>query len=274
MKTTLYWIMAIIITLATAYYQRKTGPTRPKKAEVILDGTQYTFRLNRTHEGGKDCEISLEVPDTLISGKLVFKRFPSDDEWTERVMERDSTVLKATLPVQPPAGKLAYRIVLASRYEHIEVPLDENVIIRFKGEVPRIIMAPHILIMFIAMLLSNLAGLLAIAGHKRHVLYGRLTLIGLLLGGMILGPLVQFHAFGEAWTGIPLGWDLTDNKTLLSFLFWGVAVAMNWKKKRPGYTILAAVFLLLIYTIPHSMYGSELDYSTGEVTQGFINLIR
>jgi hypothetical protein len=45
---------------------------------------------------------------------------------------------------------------------------------------------------------------------------------------------------------------------------------MNYKKERPIYSILAAVGLLLVYSIPHSMFGSELDYSTGQVTQGII----
>ncbi len=274
MKTTLYWVLAVVITLATAYYQRKSGPTRPKKVEITLNGTHYKLMFLRTHEGEKDCEISLEIPDTLIGGKLVYKRYPSNDEWKEVALVRDSTLLKANLPVQPPAGKIAYHVHLESKYEHLDATGDEPVIIRFKGEVPKIIMAPHILFMFIAMLLSNLAGLLATVGHNRYIFYGKLTLIALLIGGMILGPLVQFHAFGEAWAGIPVGWDLTDNKTLISFVFWLFAVALNWKKTRPGYTILAAVVLLLIYTIPHSVYGSELDYSTGEVTQGFITLIR
>ncbi len=50
---------------------------------------------------------------------------------------------------------------------------------------------------------------------------------------MILGPIVQKYAFGELWTGIPFGWDLTDNKTLIAFLFWILAVIMNRKKERP-----------------------------------------
>ncbi len=87
---------------------------------------------------------------------------------------------------------------------------------------------------------------------------------------MILGPLVQKYAFGELWTGVPFGWDLTDNKTLIAFIFWILAVVMNRKKERPLYTALAAVVLLLVYSIPHSMFGSELDYATGQVTQGLI----
>jgi len=36
------------------------------------------------------------------------------------------------------------------------------------------------------------------------------------------------------------------------------------------YSILAAVVLLVIFSIPHSLFGSELDYSSGQVTQGLI----
>jgi hypothetical protein len=87
---------------------------------------------------------------------------------------------------------------------------------------------------------------------------------------MILGPIVQKFAFGSFWTGVPFGWDLTDNKTLIAFLFWILAVVMNLKKERPVYTILAAIVLLLVFSVPHSLFGSELDYSSGQVTQGFI----
>jgi len=67
---------------------------------------------------------------------------------------------------------------------------------------------------------------------------------------------------------VPFGWDLTDNKTLIAFLFWLFAVIMNLKKERPLYIVLASLILLLVYSIPHSLFGSELDYDTGQVIQG------
>jgi hypothetical protein len=45
---------------------------------------------------------------------------------------------------------------------------------------------------------------------------------------------------------------------------------MNRKKDKPVYTILAAIILLLVFSIPHSLFGSEFNYSTGHVTQGII----
>ncbi|UCG28572.1 MAG: hypothetical protein JSV24_04220 [Bacteroidales bacterium] len=273
MKTRLYWILALVITLAAAYYQRTTGPTRPKKVIININNTTYKFKFVRTHGGTDDCEIILNIPDTEVNGKLFYKRFPTNDEWTVADMIRDGETLKASLPQQPPAGKLAYYLKLETRNETVDVSSGDPVIIRFKGDVPAIVMVPHILLMFIAMLLSTLAGLLAIVKHQRYRFYGILTVIFFFTGGLILGPVVQYYAFGEAWTGIPFGWDLTDNKTLISFIVWLVAVILNLKKKRPAFVILAAVVLLVIYSIPHSLFGSEFDYTSGEITQGFINFL-
>ena len=82
--------------------------------------------------------------------------------------------------------------------------------------------------------------------------------------------IVQYCAFGEFWTGVPFGWDLTDNKTLIALFFWVLAVIMNRKKERPFYVALAAIVLLLVYSIPHSMFGSQLNYESGSVSQGII----
>jgi hypothetical protein len=120
------------------------------------------------------------------------------------------------------------------------------------------------------MLFSNLSGLLAAFRIPSYRKYTFLTFGFLFVGGMILGPVVQLYAFGDLWTGVPFGWDLTDNKTLIAFLFWVPAVVMNLKKQRPVYTLIASIVLLLVYSIPHSMFGSHLDYNTGTVTQGMI----
>jgi len=101
-------------------------------------------------------------------------------------------------------------------------------------------------------------------------LYSVLTLATLIAGGMILGPLVQKYAFGAFWTGVPFGWDLTDNKTLIALIFWIFAVIMNKKRNTGLYTVIAAAVTLIVFSIPHSLFGSELDFSSGEVTQGIL----
>jgi hypothetical protein len=73
---------------------------------------------------------------------------------------------------------------------------------------------------------------------------------------------MQKFAFGVAWSGFPLGMDLTDNKTLIAFLFWIAALVAGRKGKaaRP-FVIAASLVTLLIFLVPHSLFGSELDYS-------------
>lgn len=273
MKKTTFWILAIFITLASAYYQRKTGPTYPKKVEIELNQQLINFKMPRSHYSTSDCLIEIPVKDSLTKGAIVYKRFPTQDEWKRIELNYSDQKLTGYLPKQPPAGKLQYYIKLWNGNTPQNIQTSQEVIMRFKGEVPDWALIPHVILMFAAMLISNLSGLFALGKIKKQVFYGRLTLILLLAGGMIFGPIVQYYAFGQAWTGIPLGWDLTDNKTLIAVIFWFAAVVANSKKTNYKYTIVAAIVLFLIYIIPHSLFGSELDYEKGKVVTGMINLI-
>ena len=271
-NTALYWLLAVIITLAAAYYQRKTGPTYSKELNISLDGKNYEIELPRTHGGDEACPVILEIADNNVQGELIYRKYPTDDKWQTITLNREEDLLTGNLPHQPPAGKLEYFLKLSTPNEDINLFESNPVVIRFKGAVPLSILLPHIWFIFAAMLVSNFTGIIAFMKHPKQRIYGKITLIMLFLGGMIFGPLVQFHAFGEYWTGIPFGWDLTDNKTLIAFLFWILAVAGNWKREKPSLTILAAVIMLIIFSIPHSMFGSELDPETGEVISGMVQL--
>ncbi len=274
MKALLFWILAIIITLAAVIYQRKTGPTYDKQTEVAIGNTTYKFKLVRSHGGESDCKVELNIPDKEVEGKIYYKRFPTNEGWAVVQMDREGDNLKGFLPHQPPAGKLEYKVELVKHGEAFMLNNGIPVVIRFKGAVPGAVLVPHVLFIFIAMLLGNLSGIMAIFRHKKFRLYARFTLLFLAIGGMFLGPWVQWHAFGEAWAGVPFAWDLTDNKTLVSFIFWIIAVLTNHKKERPAYVVVASIVMLIIYAIPHSMYGSQLDPETGEIIQGWVRLIR
>lgn len=265
------WLFAILITMSAVIYQRMTGPTYPKRVKVELDGKTYKLKLIRSHGGSDDAPVELAI-DKDYNAILYYKFFPETegDEWKMTVFAREGDKLVAELPNQPPAGKLMYYIEISTEKGIIPIQKEAPVVVRFKGGVPDFILWPHVFFMFFSMLLANVAGLFAVWKVDRYKRYTNLTLISLILGGMILGPLVQLYAFGELWTGIPFGWDLTDNKTLIAFVFWLLAVVGNWKKDRRYLTIIAAVVVLAVYSIPHSMFGSELDRTSGVVTQGMI----
>jgi len=62
---------------------------------------------------------------------------------------------------------------------------------------------------------SNYANAVTVAGITTGMVF---------LGGFPLGWAVAYQRYGVAWTGLPFGLDITDNKTLLILLLWIGAV--------------------------------------------------
>jgi hypothetical protein len=256
------WILAIIITLGSAIYQRMSGPTYPKRGMVNFQANEISFKLLRTETVNTNAPITLTVPDTTTSGYVKFVRYKSHDEWSEVPLRREDDNLVAHLPHQPPAGKLMYFVYLTKNEHQISLTRDEPVILRYKGDVPAFILLTHVFIIFFAMLLSNRTGLEALDANGKAYKYMLWTIGLFFVGGFILGPVMQKYAFGALWTGVPFGIDLTDNKTLIAMVGWLWA----WYKNRGGrdgrvWIIFAAVLMLAIYLIPHSVLGSEIDYT-------------
>ncbi len=284
MKKILIWFLAFIITVGAAYYQRKTGPTHPKTDTITLADSTWSVKLIRSN-GARDARVKLPMKDPEVSATLYYKKYRVNENWTavefeikalsghpslskNKSKKAHEEAFVAYLPQQEPAGKLEYYIELNGYGSQAYISKEAPVVIRFKGDVPAGVLIPHILLMFLSMMIATLAGLFALFKIDRFRRYTFWTFGILFIGGFIFGPWVQWYAFGDWWTGVPFGWDLTDNKTLFAFIFWIAAVIGNRKKARPGLVILAAIMTLVIFSLPHSMFGSELDYATGEVTQG------
>ncbi len=263
-KNFLLWTLALIITLASAFYQRVTGPTYPKRIKTEINRTEIKFKLPRTH-GGQDAQpVALPVGNADVKAFLVWKRYKTNDEWTYVPMQRRNDTLIANLPGQPPAGKLEYFLVIDENGKKRTIPENETVVIRFKGKVPLWVLIPHIIAMFTAMLFSTRTGLEIFNknGGDKYKKYAYWTIALLFIGGFIFGPIMQKYAFGEFWTGVPFGYDLTDNKTLIAMLGWLVAVYMFKKSAKPlNWAVFASVLTFAMYMIPHSVLGSELDYN-------------
>lgn len=312
----LLWILAVVITISAAVYQRRIGPTRPLSGVAVVEGEAFRYRFHRSHPGplnykvefptsmptlremlrGKRSEQGGPTLDPAIRGILMQRRYNTDDPWVFTPMRREGGRLIGALPLQAPGGKVSYRVHVfraegAAANESpggdwalrpltaedvppgaVAVPSTGPVVLRFKGPVPVAIIIPHVLLMFLGMLWANRAGLEALKRGADPTRLTRWALILLAVGGFIFGPVMQWFAFGKAWTGIPFGWDLTDNKTLFAVLGWVIAWLLVRRSGRSGdasrarvWVVLAALLTLLVFSIPHSVRGSELDYSTGKV---------
>ena len=267
-KTGLIWVLCVLFTLSIAYYQRKTGPSHTIRGKISFADETIKYKLIRSHGGDQDALIEIPVNDSTIKGICKYRRKKAGDEWITQQMSFDGSKLIATLPHQPPAGKIEYFITLMKNEEELQLT-EEPVNIRFKGAVPAPVLIVHIVLIFLAMVFSTRTGIEAIFKGKNTYKFTVITLVLFFIGGLTFGPIIQKYAFGDYWTGWPLGEDLTDNKALVAFIFWLIAfIFISRKRDNRKWIIIASIVFILTYLIPHSILGSEYDYETGEVKTG------
>lgn len=260
-RPVILWIIAFVITILSAYYQRITGPTYPENGVINFEGEEINFIFDRSHGGSGHHLVKINTMNASLKGELIWRRLNSNDEWNNVRMKMEEGTLSASIPNQPKAGKVIYKVKLISGKNFITIP-GEPVIIRFKGEVPAWILIPHIIFIFSAMLFSTRTGLEYFNSWKNYKMLTKITFLLMILGGLIFGPLTQLYAFDALWTGFPFGYDLTDNKTLIAFIGWLIAIISIYKTSKPGrWIIFASIITLIIFLIPHSLLGSELNYA-------------
>jgi hypothetical protein len=263
------WIAALLLMLAAAVWQRLTGPTHPRRGRTAIAGQDVRWRLLRSSLSGEPFMVALPAP-AGVTGVVRYRRYPTGEPFREAAMTREGETLVALLPTQPPAGKLEYDVILGTPAGAVRIPEGPPLVMRFKGDVPALLLVPHVVTMFVSMMIGIRAALAAALGRPESRRYAWVALVGIAIGGLGLGPIVQKYAFGAFWTGWPLGGDLTDNKTLAMWLAWVIAVAVQGRRRDPadrlarGTTIAAALVMVAVYLVPHSLRGSELDYAKVE----------
>ncbi len=76
---------------------------------------------------------------------------------------------------------------------------------------------------------------------------------------IFLGYFVAKAAFGKGWNGIPIGDDITDNKSLFTAIFWGILLILTKKeliteRKFCFWVIIGIIITTIVYLIPHSYF--------------------
>jgi hypothetical protein len=269
MKTTILWILAVLLMLSAVIYQRTTGPTYPFRGTLEVDGETFKYRLVRSQETTDNARVVLPDVGRPLKAELHFRRYKTSDTLSVATFTDEGGEWAAYLPIQPAAGKMEYFVTAAidGRLTRIPTEGEEDIILRYKDPVPGYVLWPHVILMFFSVLFGLRAGLSALFEPSSMRTYAFVALAGITLGGMIIGPIVQKFAFGEYWTGFPFGGDLTDNKTLIMWVVWLIAASVIGAKPKKKEVVSRAVVLVatlvmtVVYLIPHSMRGSELDYS-------------
>jgi hypothetical protein len=270
-------MLALAATLGCLAYQDKTGPTYPLEGVLPTAGGPVSYKFPRSETIGRGLALVLRDPvPPGVGGSVRYRRYKSHDEWAGLTMERGEFELSrrgrtetmrglgVVLPsLGERAGKYEFFVTVDDGSGATSVTGERPVVARYKGAVPMEVLALHILAVFLSMVLAIRTTVEALVnGRYRWMLWA--TIVSLLLGGFVLGPLVQWHAFGVWWSGVPFGFDWTDNKVLVELVFWVVALLANRGVRRSRrWVYLAGVATLLVYFVPHSIFGSEFDYRTG-----------
>lgn len=250
------WLVALLLTLVLARWQRVSGPTYPLSgvAPVAGDRASYRWQLERSHAGPGDHAVKVALPAPGASGVLEWRAHGSADAWSAVPMAPAGDSLAAPLPHQPPGGKLDYRVTLVAGERTVTLPPAGFATLRFRDDVPSWVLLPHILVMFGAMLLSARTGLEAFRRQPDFKLLMARTLAAMVLGGFVLGCMVSGYAFSMPWGGFPISNDVTDNKTLIAFLGWAVAAVPVFRGRNARlFVIGAALLTFAVFVIPHSV---------------------
>lgn len=263
------WTVAVLLMLGSAFYQRLTGPSHHRRITFTVAGAQARAWLVRSGVTTREAQVRVPAPVDGLEGTLHVRRYPTDEPFEERALVRDGDELVGYLPIQPAAGKVEYYVVLHAGAQTVRIPpTDEKpVVLRYKDPVPLAFLIPHIAFMFFAVLFGIRTGLAALFAPQEMRRLAFLTLPLVTVGGLVLGPIVQKYAFGAFWTGWPYGYDLTDNKVLIMWVVWVllcVALLLRRPRRegmRRGLVLAATVVMLVVYLVPHSLRGSELDYN-------------
>jgi len=272
------WLVSAALTALCFVFQNRTGPTYPLTGSLETARGTVKFELLRSEEIGTDLQLMLPGPvPEGVTAHARYRRYKSSDDWslaplapgtfrfTRRGQTKEVTGLGTSLPsLHERAGKYEYFVDVDDGSGWRSITGDRPIYARYKAPVPLPVLLIHVLVIFVSMALALRTGIEAL--RRRDVRTLTLATMGsFFLGAFVLGPAVQWYAFGVLWSGFPFGYDWTDNKVAVELLAWVIAFAVGrGSPVRARRAVLAALLVtILVYFIPHSVFGSEYDYTRG-----------
>ena len=264
------YALALVLTILLLGIARRISTRHPTDHSVEADGTTLSHRTV-TEDFGDGPKIDIRASSTEGLTALVYYSRTEGGPYQIDSLSGTSDELSAILPVLQKGSRWYYHIkAFQSGKEIAKFPPGSDQFIKFKGHVPAYILIPHIFCMFATIffgLLTVFSSISAARGRadiKQSVRYLLWTVIFAFIGGFPLGYLVAYLAFGQGWSGVPMGWDITDNKTVILFLFWLVTFVLARRGlkgermaiSRKAYMSLASASLIvtfIAFVIPHSI---------------------
>jgi hypothetical protein len=282
MKRRVWFVVLMSILMVTACAEEKT------EFRGISGSLRVTGTMPDEKEGPGPCTISLTIqsPAGVLDRGVVLshrigeskKDFRGSYKSTLFTYDAAEDVYSADIPEMPKGTRVFYYVTVRdSAGNKVTLPASKVVDdkphhMMFKGVVSSALLIAHVGFMFLGLalvlgsMISAVVHLISSRAKKALHILTLLACVAVFIGGFPLGFIMAHIRFGQAWGGIPVGWDITDNKTLIIFLFYLVAIVLrkNATFARPGRDILserafaglalaAGVITFVLYLIPHSI---------------------
>ena len=251
----LFLLIATALTIIATFVQQFSSSDRPYNTDIKINSKSYSLSLPVLHEGNEECLIEINLPDTTVKGNLVFKLLNSSEEWKSTNLIRMNDNLVNVLPIQNANIKISYYIELNSKGKTYYISKEKPIIVRFQETVPKYILFPQVMIMFLALIIACFSGLLSIFNADSYKKYANLTFY-LFSGGVFLSLLIHIIAFRHLLLQLLPYNDLSLYKNLIIFLIWFGLFKLNKKYDYRYLTLTATVFTLVLYCLPqHFIFG-------------------
>ncbi len=267
--------IAVFLTLVVIIASRYFGPNRSyrvttsgqgitlshKAARSHIDEGPAVIRLEAEFEGVKESDVRIELVGK-VKGTESWERIPHGAIDSES--EGAGRVFLFEIPHKVPTTRYFYRFEAAMAGKSPLILAQKNgepMMVKFKTSVPVWLITVHVLAMFggfFFLIWSGLHALKPAAGKGDTKIAARLgwwAWITLFIGGVPLGIPMNYYAFGTTWEAFPFGGDVTDNKTQVALIVWGIAaIGLSRGKGRKSalLAVFAAIIVLAIFLIPHS----------------------
>ena len=270
-------VIGLLVTVVLLGMSRRLSMRRPHDLAVEGPGFRAVHLTVTEQVGPGNPEIILDLQGERALEPVVRYRVGSDGALRNASMtDEEDGRWRARLPAFEKGTKLHYMIELLDTGEVVaRVPSDEEsmLYIRYKGEVSRIVLILHIVFMFASfyfMVQALWSAIGMLAGRVRKgeaVRHAKMVLFSSFIGGWPLGFVLNYQAFGVVWEGYPFGYDITDNKTQVMFVFWFVSLLLvrgsflgrGEERDTLGERGFAAAMIvsfivsLLLFIVPHSL---------------------
>lgn len=267
----------VILTLALFVLARRLSMNRPREIEVEEGGLRISHVTVLEQVGPGEPSVELTVsPGTGDNPRIQFKSKYSDGIEELPMTRSGDGVWTAKLPDLGKGRRLSYAfLVTGPGGATIRLPARSGqfFLIKYKGEYSIPVVVLHVIFLFGAFffMIQSMMGAVRILKSKEGkaptVRMTRGVMLFTFVGGWPLGWILNYQRFGVMWEGFPFGYDITDNKTQLIFIFWMVTVLLvrgsffgrGEEKDVAGArgfalaVLISFVVSVALYILPHSL---------------------